>query len=89
MLQLPESTPVINGRQPIINGVYRHFKGDFYRVIAVSKHTETGEYLVTYHSLDDTSKVWTRPLDMFMSPVDTQKYPNADQTNRLEYCPNM
>lgn len=65
-------------------GIYRHFKGAYIRVIGVSKHTETGEPLVVYEHLG-TNELWSRPLDMFMSKVDKEKYPDAVQEYRFEF----
>ena len=53
-------------------GKYQHAKkGAFYRVLAVAKHSETLEELVVYEALYDnpTSKIWVRPLKMFLEDV--------------------
>jgi hypothetical protein len=51
-------------------GRYRHFKGGEYELLSVGKHTETGELLVVYRSLDRPSRIWVRPLEMFVEPVE-------------------
>ena len=61
---------------------FRHFKGTIYRVIAIAKHTETGEELVVYG--DEKGNTWARPKDMFSSLVDHEKYPNVKQKYRFE-----
>ena len=61
----------------------RHFKGGLYEVLGFAKHTETGVCLVIYQGLLD-GKVWARPYDMFISKVDTEKYPDASQEYRFE-----
>lgn len=66
-----------------IGGKYQHFKGNYYKVIAVATHTETHEKFVVYRSLND-NKTWVRPLDMFISKVDREKYPDAKQEYRFE-----
>ena len=35
-------------REVIKGSLYRHFKGTWYKVLAVAEHTETGERLVIY-----------------------------------------
>ncbi len=60
---------------------YKHFKGTIYTVIAIAKNTETLEELVIYKHDND---VWARPLDMFISKVDKEKYPNVNQEYRFE-----
>ncbi len=52
-------------------GIYRHYKGKEYQVIAVVKHSETLEDLVLYKALYDNpkSKLWVRPLEMFLENV--------------------
>ncbi len=54
-------------------GKYQHSKsGNFYRVIAIAKHSETLEDLVVYECLYDNpkSKIWVRPLKMFLEEVE-------------------
>ena len=60
----------------------QHFKGGFYKIIAIGTNTETEEKVVVYQSLKD-KRVWIRPYDMFISKVDREKYPNAYQPYRL------
>lgn len=51
------------------SGSYRHYKGNEYDVLAEAIHSETGEKLVIYQSVDDPGKVWARPYDMFFETV--------------------
>ena len=70
--------------QEITPGLYRHFKGNLYRVIGVAKHSETEEQLVVYEPQYGEGGLWVRPLDMFASPVDREKYPDVQQQWRFE-----
>lgn len=63
--------------------VYRHFKGDMYRIITVASHTETGERMVVYTRNDIDDIAYVRPLSMFMSEVDKNKYPYAKERYRF------
>ena len=67
---------------------YMHFKGKKYQIIAVARHSENDEKYVVYQQLYAPFEVYVRPLDMFMSKVDTQKYPNVEQTYRFEKIVN-
>lgn len=49
-------------KYPEPNRNYRHYKGGLYKVLFLSKHTETGEVLVNYQSLLFGS-YFSRPLD--------------------------
>jgi hypothetical protein len=50
-------------------GTYRHYKGQFYNVIGVAKHSETLEDLVIYQALYDDYGFWIRPKTMFFERV--------------------
>lgn len=50
-------------------GVYRHFKGNLYRVIGVARHSETLEPLVVYQALYGERGLWVRPLSMWSESV--------------------
>lgn len=61
---------------------YKHFKlGKIVTIIGISRHTETEEISVVY---EYEGHIWNRPLEMFMSEVDKEKYPNTEQKYRFE-----
>ena len=64
--------------------VWRHFKGNLYLILSVAAHTETKELFVCYRALYGDFGYYVRPLDMFLSEVDREKYPNAEQIYRFE-----
>ena len=53
-------------------GTYKHYKGKFYEVVGVAKHSETMEELVTYYCLypNKSGQLWVRPLAMFEEMVE-------------------
>ena len=64
--------------------IYRHFKGNVYQIITLARHSETNIKMVVYQQLYAPYRVYVRPLDMFMSKIDTKKYPNEKQIYRFE-----
>lgn len=73
-----------------VNGLYKHFKGHIYKVIALGydseKYNEENKdksRVVVYENVD-TKEVWVRPYDMFNSKVDKEKYPDINQEYRFE-----
>ena len=71
-------------REVLINRVYRHFKGDCYLTVDIATHSETGEKVVVYRKLYGDGSLWVRPLDLFLSEVDREKYPDCEQRYRFE-----
>ena len=55
---------------PKVGAVYRHYKGNIYKVLHLARHSETHEEVVVYQSVTDPEKIWVRPLGMFMEEVE-------------------
>ena len=68
----------------VLHRVYKHFKGDYYLVVDVANHSETKDPYVVYRRLYGDGSLWIRPMDMFLSEVDHEKYPNVTQKYRFE-----
>ena len=67
-----------------INRIYKHFKGDYYIVLGVVIDSETKEEMVLYRALYGEGLQYVRPVSMFLSEVDHEKYPEVTQKFRFE-----
>ena len=69
--------------------IVRHFKGNLYQILYFAKDSETQRDVVVYRALYGEGGVWVRPMEMFFSLVDREKYPNAEQEYRFERAEEM
>ena len=73
--------------------IVRHFKREtvdpssdqyLYRIVGEATHSETREKMMVYAALYGDGGLFVRPLDMFLSEVDHEKYPGIKQKYRFE-----
>ncbi len=62
-------------------GLYRHYKGNPYRVHHLARHSETQEVLVVYQMLYGDHGYWIRPQAMFIETVEV----NGQRVPRFAY----
>ena len=48
---------------------FRHYKGNYYRMLGVARHSETLDELVVYQALYGERGLWVRPRQMFFETV--------------------
>ncbi len=78
MIKLKSDTP-----ETIEPGLYQHYKGPLYRVIGLTKHSETEESLVLYQTLYGERDLWSRPYSMFVESVHSS---DGDVVPRFAYA---
>jgi hypothetical protein len=63
-------------------GLYQHFKGNYYKVIDVARHSESEEELVIYQALYGEQGIWARPVSMFTEQIER----DGKTHHRFAYC---
>lgn len=63
----------------MINKIYKHYKGNKYKVLAIAKHSETLEDMVVYQALYGNNDIWVRPLSMW----DEEVLVNGEKVHRF------
>ncbi|MDY5701356.1 MAG: DUF1653 domain-containing protein [Lachnospiraceae bacterium] len=71
-------------RKPQMNEIYRHFKGNLYRIVTLAIDAKTQEELVVYQALYGDYPVYVRSLAEFAQELDKKRYPEASQKYRFE-----
>lgn len=76
-------------REIKVGQVYRHFKGNLYKVIDIvydseSNRDEAYKKVVIYQAMYGEHLKWARDYEMFNSYVDKLKYPDVNQKYRFE-----
>lgn len=76
-----------------VGDIVRHFKREtvdlatdlyLYMIVGTATHSETDEQMMVYSPLYGEGGLFVRPLDMFLSEVDHEKYPDIRQKYRFE-----
>ena len=52
--------------------------------IDTATDSETGQMIVVYRRLYGDGGLWVRPMEMFLSEVDHEKYPDVEQQYGFE-----
>lgn len=71
-----------------IGKLYKHFKGNIYKVIDIAYDCESKneelDKVVIYEAMYSDHKHWARKYEDFASLVDKNKYPEVEQKYRFE-----
>ena len=62
-------------------GLYRHYKGNLYRLLYIARHSETLEEMVVYQDVNAPDKIWARPAAMWEETVEV----GATEIPRFDY----
>lgn len=78
----------------IAPGLYRHFKGNYYRVLSIARHSETTEPMVVYQALYGTNGIWVRPADMWNETVERdgkeiRRFQPLNRAERISFYENL
>lgn len=72
-------TPEIN------KGFYRHYKGRYYEVLDMVRHSESEEWHVLYRTCYGDFSLWVRPYELFTGNVEI----NGTAQQRFSYVGNQ
>ena len=78
-----DNQSIENNPRIVIGGTYRHFKGKTVKLLNVAKYSEDATRLFAVYDCGENG-IYARPLDMFLSEVDHEKYPVVEQKYRFE-----
>lgn len=67
----------------VTGGIYRHYKGKYYKALFCARHSETLEELVIYQALYGEMGLWARPKSMFFETVTV----NGEEQARFVFVP--
>ena len=48
-----------------IGGIYKHYKGNLYKVLMIGTNSETLELMIVYQAMYGDNKIWIRPASMW------------------------
>ena len=51
-----------------VGKIYKHYKGNVYKIIALGKHSETEEDMIVYQNVEKRD-IWVRPKSMWNEEV--------------------
>lgn len=63
-------------------GIYKHYKGNRYELVAIATHSETLEKMVVYKALYGDGEIWVRPASMWDEEVEV----DGKKVLRFEYA---
>ncbi len=55
----------------IVGKIYKHYKGNIYKIIAIGKNSENLEEMIVYKSTKD-GQIWIRPKSMWNETIDNK-----------------
>ena len=82
--RFPIGTIVQHFKREMLSDEDRAANKYLYEIVGIATHSETREPMMVYRPLYDDGGMYVRPLDMFLSEVDREKYPDVKQKYRFE-----
>jgi len=66
----------------VTKGLYKHFKGGFYKVLYVATDADNIDNLVVVYESQQTGDVWVRPLKNFEEKIgEVNRFELINETN--------